>query len=262
MYKQELKISKIAARQAGIFLKKEFFKWHNDKLRYKANNERVTWCDKESEKIIFKILNKHFPDYAILSEESGKNNKISDYSWVIDPLDGTTNFTIHHSMFAVSIALYYKKELVMGVTYNPILDEMYFASLGNGAFKDNKKLKVSPHKKLKESLITYCHGAGDSNRKKAYKLYKNFHEKSHHCRHFGCTTLELAMLAAGNTEAHIITGAKLWDVSAGIIIVREAGGKVTNWQSNKWTKDSSTLLASNKKIHNICLKELKSLKLA
>lgn len=262
MYKKELQVTQEAAKKAGLFLKKEFFKWNNDKIDYKTGNERVTWCDKKAEKIILEILNKSFPDYAVLSEESGKNNKISDYSWVVDPLDGTTNFTIHHTMFAVSIALFYKNNPVLGVIYNPILDEMYTARLNNGAYKNNKKLKLSPNKALNKSIITYCHGEGPANTKKAYKFYKRFHDKSHHCRHFGCTSLELAMVAAGNTEAHIITGAKLWDVAAGIVLVKEAGGKVTDWQNRTWDKKSKTLLASNKVIHNTCLKELKSLKLA
>lgn len=262
MYQAETKIAKQAAKKAGLFLKQEFFKWNNNKLKYKTGNERVTWCDKKAEAIILKELNGKFPDYAVLSEESGQNNKVSDYSWVIDPLDGTTNFTVHHALFSVAIALYHKDKLVSGVIYNPILDEMYHASLGSGAYKNNKKISVSKNKILKKSIITYCHGQGPVNTKKAYKLYERFHNKSHHCRHFGCTSLELAMIAAGNTEAHIITGAKIWDVSAGIMLVREANGKVTDWQNKNWQKKSTTLLATNKVIHNTCLKELRDLRLA
>lgn len=262
MYEKELQISKQAAKQAGQFLKKEFFKWQPENLKYKIHNERVTWCDKQAETIIFKLIKKKFPDYAILSEESGKQNKPSDYTWIIDPLDGTTNFTMHHSMFAVAIALLYKNEVVVGVIYNPILDEMYYASQGNGAFKNNKAIKLSDTKKLKKSIITYCHGSGSANTKKAYKVYERFHDLCHHCRHFGVTSLELAMVANGGTEAHLVSGSKLWDVAAGILIIREAGGLVTDWQSKDWNVKSNSILAANKKMHALCVKELKKLKLA
>jgi len=262
MYEKELKISKQAAKQAGLFLKKEFFKWKKKNTQYKIHNERVTFCDSQSEEIIFKFIKKYFPNYAVLSEESGQQDKPSDYTWIIDPLDGTTNFTIHHSMFAVSIALLYKNEIVMGVIYNPLLDELYWATKDGGAFKNNKIIKISKTNNLKKSLITYCHGAGKVNTKKAYKLYERFHSLSHHCRHFGATTLELAMLANGKTEAHMVSGARLWDVAAGVILVKEAGGLVSDWKNKEWNIKSQSLLAANKTIHTICLKELKKLRLA
>ncbi|MFA6307493.1 MAG: inositol monophosphatase family protein [Patescibacteria group bacterium] len=262
MYKKELQVTQQAAKQAGKFLKKEFFTWKKKNLHYKIHNERVTWCDKQSETIIFKILKKYFPDYAILSEESGRQDKPSDYTWIIDPLDGTTNFTIHHSMFAVAIALLYKNEIVLGVIYDPILDEMYYASKGAGAFKNNQALQLSDTTTLQDSVITYCHGSGKAHTKKAYKLYKRFHDICHHCRHFGVTSLELAMIAGGKTEAHLISGAKLWDVAAGIMIIKEAGGIVTDWQNKNWHIKSKTILAANKKIHTLCLAELKKIKLA
>ncbi len=262
MYSKELKICQQAVKQAGKFLGKEFFNWDNKKLKYKSGNERLTWCDKQAETIILKALNKHFPDYSILSEESGLKDKQSDYAWIIDPLDGTTNFTMHHSLFAVSVALLYKKEIVLGIIYEPILDELYYAVKGKGAFKNKKRIRVSKNFKLAKSITTYCHGMGPINTKKAHKVYEKFQSNYYHCYHFGCTSLELAAVAAGNTEAHLVSGAKLWDIAAGIILIREAGGLVTDWKNKKWTKNSKTLLAGNKTIHSTCLKELKKLKLA
>jgi len=262
MYEKELKISQSAARQAGLFLKNEFFNWHKKNIGYKIHNERVTWCDRQAEKIIFKAIKKNFPDYAILSEESGRQDKNSDYTWIIDPLDGTTNFTLHHPMFCVAIALVYKNEIVMGVIYSPILDEMYYATKKGGAFKDKRPLKLSSTKNFKKSVITYCNGSGKKNTKKAYKLYERFHDLCHHCLHFGTTSLELAMVASGKTEAHIISGAKLWDVAAGIILIKETGGKVTDWKNKNWTIKSPTILAAGKNLHTLCLKELKKIHLA
>ena len=262
MYKKELQIAKIAAKQAGLMLKKEFLNKKGNIIKFKNNSERVTLYDKKAEKIILAILNKNFPNYQVLSEESGLNNKPSELCWIVDPLDGTTNFTINHPLFAVAIALMKKDEVVLGVIYNPLLNELYWASKNGGAYKNGQKLKMSSKKVLSKSIITYCHGVGEKNTKKAYKLYQRFHDLSHHCRHFGCTSLELAMVAAGNTEAHIVSGARLWDIAAGVIIVKEAGGALTDWQNKVWNKKSNTILASNKKIHADCLKELKKLKLA
>jgi myo-inositol-1(or 4)-monophosphatase len=261
MYNKELEIAKIAAKKAGLMLKKEFKSYKNNGTKFKSNSERVTQYDKKAEKIILDIINKNFPDYQVLSEESGSNHKQDKLCWVIDPLDGTTNFTINHPLFAVAIALLKKDEVVLGVIYNPILDELYWASKNGGAYKNGHKLKVSQQKNLSKSVITYCHGSGEKNTKKAYKLYQGFHDISHHCRHFGCTSLELAMLAAGNTEVHLESGARLWDVAAGIIIAKEAGAKVTDWQNKVWNKNSESILAANKKIQPYCLKELKRLKL-
>lgn len=262
MYTKELQISKIAAKKAGLMLKKEFKSYKNNNTKFKSNSERVTLYDKKAEKIILDILNKNFPNYQVLSEESGFNNKHDNLCWVVDPLDGTTNFTINHPLFAVAIALLKKDEVVLGVVYNPILDELYWASKNGGAYKNGQKLKTSQQNDLAKSVITYCHGSGDKNTKKAYKLYQNFHNISHHCRHFGCTSLELSMIAAGNTEIHMISGARLWDIAAGAIIVKEAGGLVTDWQGKSWNKNSKTILASNKKIQPQCLRELKKLRLA
>src|SRR3989344_4411668 len=257
MYETELKICCQAARAAGLFIKKEFFK-EQQKIAFKANSERVTKVDKGAEKIIFSYLRKYFPQYEMLSEESGLYKKNSSYEWVVDPLDGTTNFTIHHPMICTAIALLYKKQPVLGVIYAPLLDEMYYATKGQGAWRNGKKLISSAAQQIKTSVVTYCHGVGPANTKKAYALYKHFHNITRHCRHFGSTSLELAMLAAGYTQVHLVTGARLWDVAAGIIMVREAGGLVTDWKNKSWHKDSTTILAAaNKKMQIFGRRELR-----
>ena len=261
MYKKELEIAKQVSIKSGKFLKKEFNNWQRGQGKYKKGHEIVTWCDKKSEKIIFKDLKKYFPKYNILSEEAGQKNKKSDYTWIIDPLDGTANFTIHNPLFSVSIALVYKKEIILGVTYIPILNEIYYASKNKGAFKNNKKIKISHINTLKESFLTYCHGKDLGDTKKAYKIYEYLHIKARDCRHFGSTTIELAMVAGGKTEALIVPKANIWDIAAGIILIKEAGGDVTNWQNKDWDFKSKNLIASNKKIHNILIKIIKKLKL-
>lgn len=263
MYSRELKVCQSAAREAGAMIKKEFFSHRDQKITFKKHDERVTATDKKSETIILRHLKKNFPDYDVLSEESGLTNNTSvDYEWIIDPLDGTTNFTIHDPVFCVALALLYKRRPVLSVIYIPLLEEMYWAIRGQGAYRNNRRLRVSPAVEMKKSIITYCHGSGPANTKKAFSLYTHFHNINHHTRHFGSTSIELAMLAAGHTQAHLVTGAHLWDLVPGVMLVREAGGLVTDWQNKPWQIKVKTILAANPKMHQKCLNELKKIRLA
>lgn len=257
-YSNELKIVKNIITKAGEMLEKEFGKYQRNKDKYKAHDEIVTDLDKKSEKIILNELKKYFPNYGILSEESGLDKKDSPYFWIVDPLDGTSNFTIHNPLFTVSVSLVYQNEIVLGVTYLPILNELYWAVKNQGAYCNNKKIQVSIIDKLKKSFLTYCHGQNKTSRQQAYKLYQYFHEQARDCRHFGSTTFELAMVASGHTEGLIVPKPKLWDIAAGIILVQEAGGKTTDWQGKAWTLQTKDLLASNQKIYSTLQKKLKS----
>ncbi|MBT4209624.1 MAG: inositol monophosphatase [Candidatus Komeilibacteria bacterium] len=262
MYKKELEIAKKAARQAGKYLGKEFLLWSRGKASYKTDRELVTKCDKQAEKIIFSYIKKAFPKYAILSEESGLLDKKSDYFWVVDPLDGTTNFTNHLPIFTSSISLFYKKEVVLGVTYMPILDEMYFAVKGGGAYKNNKKLSVSKIKNIEQAIMSYNHGKGIANTKKAYKVYEHFHLNAFRCRNIYSTTLQMAMVAAGHIDGYVVSGAKLWDVAAGVIMITEAGGTLTTWQGKPWIKTSKSIICANKDLYPLVVKDMRKLRLA
>jgi myo-inositol-1(or 4)-monophosphatase len=262
MYKKELQITKQAAKEAGRFLKKEFLTWQRGQETFKTPMETVTKCDKQAEAIIFKLIKKYFPDYAILSEESGRQDKPSDYTWVIDPLDGTTNFTIHNPLFATSISLFYKNEVVVAVTYCPILDEMYWATKDGGAFRNSKKLSLAPYKSLNKTILSYNHGKGLINTKKSFKIYQHFHIKAFKCQNLQCTSLQTAMVAAGFIDGYVVSGAKLWDVAAGMLMIKEAGGLTTDWNNIAWNKNSKTILAGQSKMHSNFMKELKKIKLA
>ncbi|MFA6253261.1 MAG: inositol monophosphatase family protein [Patescibacteria group bacterium] len=259
MYEAELKISQLAAKKAGQYLIKEFHKIKHQNYSHKDRHEIVTKCDKGAEKIILNILNKNFPNYAFLSEEKGASKNISNYHWIIDPLDGTSNFVGHNPLFTVSIALAYKKKIVLGVIYQPILDEMYVAQSGKGAKINNKKILVSKTSQLAESFLTYCHGNSLKDHQLAFKAYEHFHQKARDCRHLGSTSLELALVASGHNDALLVSGTKIWDIAAGVLLVKEAGGLVTDWQGQPWTIDSANLLATNKKLHTKILSDLKKI---
>ena len=243
------------AKAAGEELKKLFYS-RRVKTVAKSKHEIVTTADLLAEKIIIKEIKKTFPNHKILSEESGLTENTSDYLWIVDPLDGTTNFFMHNPIFSVAIALLYKKETILAVTYAPIIDELYVAEKGKGVTVNNKKIKAATRNKLSESYLTFCHGNKDENINKAISIYKTLKKEGRDFRQLGSAAIELAYVARGITDCILIPGALSWDVAGGILMVREAGGKVTDFKNKKWTLDSKDMLASNGKIHNQLLKRV------
>jgi myo-inositol-1(or 4)-monophosphatase len=262
MYETELKIAKAAARQAGQFLKKEYNKAGRASIQYKTPGDTVTYCDKNAEKIIIQAIKKYFPGHTIISEEAGLLKKKSDYVWTIDPLDGTNNFVTHIPLFTTSIAMFYKNKVVLGVTYVPLTGEMYWASENNGAYKNNTKIKVSKLQTLSKMFISFSNGKGTSSIKKAFQIYKHFRFKAYRCRNYSCTTIQMAMTAAGYFDAYLLPQHNIWDIAAGIILAQEAGAHVTDWKNKPITIKSTSVVAANKKMHPVLLKELKKIKLA
>ncbi|MFA5127034.1 MAG: inositol monophosphatase family protein [Patescibacteria group bacterium] len=260
-YQLELSSAKKAALKAGKYLAKEFIKFHRQQADHKSRHELVTKCDKRAEKIILQTLKKRFPKLNFLSEEKGANHKNPEYLWIIDPLDGTNNFVVHNPLFSVAIALAHDKQIVMSVIYVPMLKELYWAT-SRGTYKNGRKISVSRHHDVKEMFLTYCHGKSLADNKKAFKLYEYYHLHAHECRHFGSTSIELAMVASGQTDSLVVSGPNLWDVAAGIMLVKNAGGHVTDWQGRPWQLHSKSVLASNKKLQPQILRELKKLRVA
>jgi len=245
------------AKQAGDEILKRFN--HDKIIKVKSKGQIVTSADLISEKIILSALRKKFPNHSILSEEAGSDIKKSEYLWVVDPLDGTTNYSIGSPLFAVSIALFKNEQPILGAVYAPQLNELYFAEAKKGAYLNNKKIKVSSVKTLNESFLTYCHGSTDKDIKRAVKIYNKIKFNSLDSRQLGSASLELGFVAAGRTECIIIPGANSWDVGAGVLIVKEAGGQATDFDGNLWNLQSKDILASNEKIHKQLLKFLKNI---
>ena len=252
---KEKKVAQEAAMAAGKFLHQHFDKFdRSKKVKIKSKTQIQTWLDREAEKIILTKIKKHFPKHHILSEEKGENHRRSDFFWIIDPLDGTTNYTMHLQAYGLSIALAYKDKLILGVTYMPEADELNVAELGRGATKNGRPLKVSKISQLKESMLIFCHGSLTADIKKAVEFYKQFKLKGFDCRLIGSAVVEFDLIAAGRAEAVMLPGANLYDVAAGALLVREAGGKVTDFANKNWTIFSKDILASNGRIHNQILK--------
>ncbi|MFH1781537.1 MAG: inositol monophosphatase family protein [Patescibacteria group bacterium] len=229
-----LNAAKKAALEAGK-IQLKYFK--SNKIKdLKLKDSIVTRADLESEKAILDIIRKKFPTHNIFSEEIGKIDVGSEYTWLIDPLDGTTNFTKGNPLFATSIALIKDNEPIVGVVYNPVLDEMYWAEKGGGAFLNREPIKVSSRKEVKGSYIVMCEG-NHKDLKRSTKLWQVLGPKVKDIRKLGSAALECVYVAAGKADIFITTQINPYDVGAGILLIREAGGKATDFQGNPWPLD-------------------------
>lgn len=212
----------VAAKLAGKYLR-EMYKNGNVSAEYKSANEIVTSADKGAEKIILDYLKSKYPRHKFISEESKPTENESEFVWYIDPLDGTTNFFYRIPYFNVSIALEHKKHGFVGVVYDPINDELFFAVKGQGAYLNGKKIKPNDNSNLKHAFITSCHGKSDEQIKTFLELMSKFKREAKDMRKLGSAALELCSVACGRTDAFIGYGTKPWDVKAGLLIARESG---------------------------------------
>lgn len=233
------------SKLTGAFIRKEAAGFDKNKIEYKGTSDLVSYVDKESEKQIVSGLSAIFPDAGFITEEATVAQEDKEYKWVIDPLDGTTNFLHGVPPYSVSIALIRGREIVVGVVYEVNLDECFYAWKGGGAYLNGKPIKVSPISKLKDSLLTigfpYNQGDKSDNHFKALQQLQNL---SHGIRRFGSAAVDLSYVACGRLEAYYEFNLKIWDIAAGILIVREAGGKVCDFSRGQDCLDGKELLAS------------------
>jgi len=212
----------VAAKLAGKYLR-EMYNEGSINAEFKSAKEIVTNADKGAEKIILDYLIKKYPSHKFISEESKPTENESDYVWYIDPLDGTTNFFYRIPYFNVSIALEHKKHGFIGVVYDPINDELFFAVKGQGAYLNGKKIKPNNNSNLKHAFITSCHGREHNQIQTFIDIMRKFKFEAKDMRKLGSAALELCSVACGRTDAFIGYGTRPWDVKAGILIARESG---------------------------------------
>ena len=230
-----------AAEKASKLLIRDFGEVEKLQVSKKGPRDFVTKTDKRVENIIIEELSKTKKNYSFLSEEIGKiNNKDDENIWIIDPIDGTTNFLHGIPHFAICIALKSKTEIVSGLIFDPIKDEMFFAEKNKGSFLNNQRLRVS-----KRNILDDC-------------LFSSNHEgvrlSSLNIRYTGCAALDLAYVAAGRLDGYFHNNINIWDVAAGSIMVQEAGGIVNDL--NKFSNNSINIRASNDEINGKMLREL------
>lgn len=258
-FKKELELAKKLASGSGVYLWDVFMNNLKINYKHKSKHEVVTEYDSRIEDNIIKEISERFPNHQYLGEEDGYGeNSESDYLWIIDPIDGTTNFTVKNPLFGISIALAYKGEIVLGVIYIPFSKELFWAEKGKGAYVNKDKINVSKTDNLKSAFITYCHGYKDVNVKRMLKAYSHFKVESFEARQLGSAVVEFTWVACGRTDTIFIPGTNAWDVASGAVIVKEAGGGVTDFKNKEWDIKSSDIVASNRLIHDNILDVLKS----
>ena len=242
------KVALSAVRQVGKRLIKEYEKFNRAEVMLKSHHEILTKCDLMSQEIIINELVKHFPDYGIISEERPAEKNYSEYTWYLDPIDGTTNFSMHNPLWSISLALAKRGELVFGLVDVPMLEEIFMAEAGGGAELNGRKISVSKIFQGKV-LNTFCHGARDADIKKALVYWRRQKLNELDCRQLGSAAIELSYVAAGRVESFVAPGTHDWDVAAGALLVREAGGKVTDFSGRDWRLGLAEIVASNGKVH-------------
>ena len=248
-----------ACFKASKVLIRDFGEIENLQVSLKGPGDFVTASDKKVEKILIEELQKARPDYEILSEESGKiKKKNSEFRWIIDPIDGTTNYLHGIPHFAISIGLEKKDEIICGIIFDPIKNEFFAAEKGNGSYMNNRRIRVSSRSILKEAMI-FCGGPKFKTKNKDI-VHKEYNKISKEVftspRKMGSAALNMAYVAAGRCDGYFERNLSYWDIAAGIIIVEEAGGHVTDFYEENNYLSNKTLIVGNSKIHRELVKIL------
>jgi myo-inositol-1(or 4)-monophosphatase len=257
MNNEFLDVAVEAALEAGTILKQYWGRLeHITEKRFPG--DLVTEADKASEARILEILQDRVPEHPILSEETGMHeNSAQEYLWAIDPIDGTTNYAHQFPVCCVSIGLLRRGSPLLGVVYNPILNEFFHAVKGQGAFLNHVPLSVSRNETLNKCLLAT--GFAYQRRETPDNNYKEFCHMTNitqGVRRLGAAAIDLAYVAAGRLDGYWEQGLKIWDLAAGVLLVEEAGGKVSDYDGKALDLESGRVLASNGKIHSAMSHEL------
>lgn len=245
-----------AAKKAGLLLKSRL--GQKRRVKYKGPVNLVTEMDLLAEKVIVSEIREHWPDHSVLAEEKTDLRGDSPYRWVIDPLDGTTNYAHGFPVFSVSIALQKEENVILGVVYDPTRDELFVGKKGEGARLNGRKIHVSSTPKLSECLLAtgfpydLRENAADN-----FDHFRNFALHAHAVRRAGSAALDLCYVAAGRFDGFWEMRLGPWDMAAGTLMVREAGGKTSDFWGNPLGLDGRHVLASNGKIHREMIRLLK-----
>ncbi len=243
------------ARDAGRVLLRHFRKTNG--IRYKAAREIQNAADLAADRTIGKRLTKARPDIPILSEEGrGVKTRTPNGIFVVDPLDGTTNFTFGNPIWGVNIAHVQEQAVLSGVSHLPTMGDTYVAVRGTGAWRNGKRIRVSENGDLGESTAILCHGYADAELRRGARVYAAVHPHIRYCRMFGSAAFEMAMVASGGADSFLYSGPKPWDIAPGVLLIEEAGGVVTDERGRAWVPGRSVkvLVCSNGLFHDDLLR--------
>jgi myo-inositol-1(or 4)-monophosphatase len=246
-----------AARKAGKAITRDFGEVEHLQVSKKGPSDFVTAADLKAEKILFEELTKARPGYGFLGEERGMVDGTDKTArWIVDPIDGTTNFIHAIPHFAISIALERDGRLVAGVVFNPITDDLYWAETGKGAFHNDKRMRVAGRKALGDCVLAT--GIPFKGKPGHTQMFKDLHQFTQHVagiRRFGSAALDLAYVAAGRFDGFWEHSLGLWDIAAGVVLVREAGGQCSEIYGGEFTQTGS-IIAANEKINALMTEKL------
>ncbi|MCO6388157.1 inositol monophosphatase family protein [Aliihoeflea sp. 40Bstr573] len=247
-----------AAMKAGRSLSRDFGEVQNLQVSLKGPGDYVSQADRKAEEIIHAELSRARPGYSFLMEERGAiEGDDGQHTWIVDPLDGTTNFLHGIPIFAISIALERQGQVVAGVVYNPAMDELYTAERGGGAFMNDRRLRVAARSKLSDAVIaTGIPHLGRGHHGKALVDLRNVMGEVAGIRRMGAASLDLAYVAAGRVDGYWEDWLSAWDMAAGMLIVREAGGFTSDRTGGQDVLSGGSIVAGNEQIHKALLKTL------
>lgn len=251
------------AKKTGGFIRQERAHFSQDAVEVKSSNSFVSYVDKEAEKQLVTGLEKLLPQAGFIAEEGTKDTIGPVYNWIVDPLDGTTNFIHNIGCYAVSIALKKNDDIVLGVVYEVNQDECFYAWLGGGAFLNGQPISVSPHTALEHTLIATGFPYYNYERAQAYlEFLGHLMHKTRGIRRLGSAATDLAYVAAGRFDAFYEYGLNAWDVAAGALLVQEAGGIISDFNGGQDYIFGAEIVATNKHLQSQFLSDLQSYFLA
>ncbi|MBS1779988.1 MAG: inositol monophosphatase [Bacteroidetes bacterium] len=249
-----------ATKEAGKIIQQYFQGSFNIENKEGINN-LVTEVDKHSEKAIIDIIRKNYPEHSIISEEVGEMLQESDYQWIIDPIDGTVNFAHGIPICCVSIGLKHKEELLLGAVYNPMMNELFFAEKGKGAYLNDKPIKVSSKTNFaKACLVTGFPYKWPNSSEHPIRVFERFILEGLPVRRLGSAAIDLCWVACGRFDGFWEYNLSSWDVAAGYLIVQEAGGRITNFDGEPYSVFDKETLATNGHIHEDMLRLIRNKK--
>jgi myo-inositol-1(or 4)-monophosphatase len=233
-----------AIRKSGDYIRKNIYS--TKVVSNKGYNNLVTNFDVNSEKIIIDVLRDGYPEWEIMSEESSPDNNSDNYSWIIDPIDGTTNFVHGIPFIAINIALKYKDDILLGVTYDPFRDELFQAQKGKGTFLNAHTVNISKEHDIRKAVVS-CDLGYDSDRGiESLDILHNLWGSIFCIRIIGSAALGLAYVASGRLDIYFHRSVYPWDISSGILLINESGGEVRQWECKNGSNSTSYIIAANK----------------
>ncbi|HEX7923585.1 MAG TPA: inositol monophosphatase family protein [Bradyrhizobium sp.] len=261
LYSALINVMVKAARRAGRSLKRDLGEIEHLQVSLKGPANFVSLADKRAEEMLYTDLEKARPGYGFLGEEGGKREgSDKSHTWIVDPLDGTTNFLHGIPQFAISIGLQREDTIIAGVIYNPANDELYIAERGKGAFLNDQRLRVAGRRQLNECVVACgLPHIGRGNHQLALQELAALQSKVAGFRRFGAASLDLAFVAAGRLDGYWERNLQSWDVAAGLLMVREAGGTVSGVQGNDDPLQTGHVVCGNEFVHGELIKILKPL---